>query len=629
MESKTVSRLLALLESEGFRGQMEGSYGRSYEESRRLGKGNGKGKFARCAFDVKEGKCINRAGWTLSNVNWLLEHPEKLMEVMREGEKIRKRFKTVIFAGMGGSGLGAEVVKKTFGDKGMRVLSLRTTDRAFIAGIEHDIAASGIRKGLDIKQALSEGLKETLVIAVSKSGTTMETLSHRRFFEQLFIKEGVNPLDHIWLMTDPGSAFDKERGTGHRVIRIQLNDKTDIGGRFTSPTTNIFLLPLALSERTPEKAMEKAVDILKKAGKMNDIKTIEKDTYVRLGAFLYDMALKGKDKLTLLVPAEIGEMPRWAEQLFEESLGKDGKGLSVFYGERLSLNALRKIEDNDRVFLRINVGNKKPNDALWKRLKQNGYPTFEINLKDVNSIGGLMLGLQRTVATIAYIWDIRFVDQPAVEGYKNAIREELAKAESSRSKVAVPDGWKTHSSTFRKLILYYHPLIAAGGLSARELEDELACMNADLKNAPAVYAAILSILSKKRRFEAAEIASYGRMTGRLRHVLEDARRSIFTTCLKIPSKLAEGPDKNHSFQQNIEDGRKIFFSTYLTYLKTPQTYGAKYDENLLFAAAIGTIRSMMDNKRNSVLFTSSSDAKDVEEDVNEFFRQAGKHIQDR
>ena len=34
-----------------------------------------------------------------------------------------------------------------------------------------------------------------------------------------------------------------------------------------------------------------------------------------------------------------------------------------------------------------------------------------------------MLGLQRAVAAIGYLWDICFVDQPAVEGYKKATKE--------------------------------------------------------------------------------------------------------------------------------------------------------------------------------------------------------------
>ena len=37
-----------------------------------------------------------------------------------------------------------------------------------------------------------------------------------------------------------------------------------------------------------------------------------------------------------------------------------------------------------------------------------------------------MLGLQRAVATVGYLWDICFVDQPAVEGYKAETRKVIA-----------------------------------------------------------------------------------------------------------------------------------------------------------------------------------------------------------
>ena len=58
---------------------------------------------------------------------------------------------------------------------------------------------------------------------------------------------------------------------------IQLNGKGDIGGRFTAPATNIFLLPLAIV------APEKVKIILETAKAMNDAGDIQQDIFLRLG----------------------------------------------------------------------------------------------------------------------------------------------------------------------------------------------------------------------------------------------------------------------------------------------------------------------------------------------------------
>jgi glucose-6-phosphate isomerase/transaldolase/glucose-6-phosphate isomerase len=402
-----------------------------------------------------------------------------LQNVIKDGREIREKYKYIIFCGMGGSGLSVEVVKDTFGEPGEgKIYSLRTTDPAVIKDILDEITK---REG-----SLKSALEKTLVIPISKSGKTQETVSHKEYFEGLFKEEGLDIKDHMWVITDKGSPMD----TGRYVQRaIQLNGKGDIGGRFTSPTTRIFLLPLAIV------APERAENVLKIAEEMNDVRDINRDSFIVLGAYLYYMAAQqGKDKLTFIVPDELKALPMWAEQLFEESLGKDGKGVTVFYGEDISEDALKPADENDRVFLRVNVGGKKTNDRLWNYLREKGYPVFEINADSVDSIGGIMLGLQRAVATIGYLWDICFVDQPAVEGYKEATREVMATLKEGEE-VKVPSDWAYASSG--KLKIYYDRLIAAGAVTKEDIEKEVAMLGSTMNDGVAVYAAILNILRSR------------------------------------------------------------------------------------------------------------------------------------
>ncbi|MBM3250583.1 MAG: PAS domain S-box protein, partial [Candidatus Omnitrophica bacterium] len=592
-EEKRIAELMQRLCAEDFEGKLRALYGKSKEEALALDP-----RWARIGFDKNE----NRLGWSVANLEWLFAHPEEVEKTLQDAEAIRRNFKYVIFCGMGGSGLSIQVVKSTFGEKEVKIYTLRTTDPAVIADILDEITR--------LEGSLKEALVKALVIPISKSGKTEETVSHKKYFENLYTALNIDIKEHMWVITDKGSPMD----TGAYTQReIQLNKRGDIGGRYTSPTTNIFLLPLALV--SPERAWE----ILELAKKINDVKDTRKDAFLRLGAYLYYLAKEqGKDKLTLFVPEELRDLPLWFEQLLEESLGKQGRGVTLFYGEKLNREVLKPRAQNDRVFLRINLGAKKTEDPLWRHLTAGGYPVFEINMMNINEAGAVMLGLQRAVAAVGYLWDICFVDQPAVEGYKLATREVMSCLKPGE-RVEVPGGWRF--ATFKNLKLYYGPLLETGAVTEEELTAELKKCGGRIDDACAVYAAIIRILSGKPGFEAAEFTSYGRMTPGLRSVLEEARFNIFTRRHKMPSKLGEGPDKNHSYQQNIEDGKNMFFSTYFMPLKIEQPDPIAYDDNLIRAQAIGTVNSMIRNKRKVVLVTADSTTKETEATLAEFMKQ--------
>src|SRR6185312_9411275 len=55
--------------------------------------------------------------------------------------------------------------------------------------------------------------------------------------------------------------------------------------------------------------------------------------YVRLAAALSGASLHGAVRLTFSAPGSWGVVRDWAEQLFEESLGKGGQGVMVFAEE--------------------------------------------------------------------------------------------------------------------------------------------------------------------------------------------------------------------------------------------------------------------------------------------------------
>jgi hypothetical protein len=344
---------------------------------------------------------------------------------------------------------------------------------------------------------------------------------------------------------------------------------------------------------------------------------MSRNDFVRLGAFLYRMAaVEHKDKVTFLFPRKLRDLAVWAEQLVEESLGKDGKGITWFYGEDIRVHEeLKPVGENDRVFVRFNLGEERSDEQFWKEITDEGYPSREIEIDDLSEIGGVMLGLQLAVATVGYLWDIRYVDQPGVEGYKKATRAVQAAVQPG-TKIGPPDAW--HYASHGSLRLYYDTLYSSG-IAPQEIRSEVGLMGATMDDAAAVFAAAVKILSGTAGFQAAEIASYGRMTPEVREVFEDARRRIFTQFLHIPAKLGEGPDKNHSYHQNIAQGKDQFLSIYYMPDVFPQPARVTYDDNLIRAQAVGTVQSLADGKRKVVLLTSAGPASASAGDLAAFF----------
>ncbi|MGH3657014.1 MAG: glucose-6-phosphate isomerase, partial [Micromonosporaceae bacterium] len=89
----------------------------------------------------------------------------------------------VVLAGMGGSSLAPEVITRTL-DVPLTVLD--TTDPGQIAA------------------AIDDRLDRTVLVVASKSGSTVETDSHRRAYAEAFRKAGIDPASRLVVVTDPG-----------------------------------------------------------------------------------------------------------------------------------------------------------------------------------------------------------------------------------------------------------------------------------------------------------------------------------------------------------------------------------------------------------------------------------------
>jgi glucose-6-phosphate isomerase len=202
----------------------------------------------------------------------------------------------VALCGMGGSSLAPEVICASHGVE-LTVVDSSHPDQ--VRGAFTDLA-------------------RTVVVVSSKSGSTVETDSQRRAFEEAFRAEGLDPTRHVVVVTDPGSPLDQEaRSGGFRVFNADPN----VGGRY-SALTAFGLVPSGLAGADIGRLLDEAEEVADLLAEDD-----EANPALRLGAAVAG-AEPLRDKLVLVDDGSgLVGFPDWAEQLIAESTGKDGTGL--------------------------------------------------------------------------------------------------------------------------------------------------------------------------------------------------------------------------------------------------------------------------------------------------------------
>lgn len=140
------------------------------------------------------------------------EH-ERLRQFLEELDK-EKRFKTMICVAIGGSDLGPKALAMA-----LDVYRLPHRELRFVSNVDPDDLLQAV-EGLD--------LSSTLVLVVSKSGTTIETVTNERFLRELFTLQGLDANRHFISVTEEGSPMD----TLSRY-RACFHLWDSIGGRFS------------------------------------------------------------------------------------------------------------------------------------------------------------------------------------------------------------------------------------------------------------------------------------------------------------------------------------------------------------------------------------------------------------
>ena len=331
----------------------------------------------------------DRLGW-LTIVDVMLEGAGDLKAFVEEVKA--DGFTHAALLGMGGSSLGPEVIRQSFGDAGGLTLHvLDSTDPDAVLALE---------RSLD--------LEKTIFIVSSKSGGTVETLSHMKYFYERTGQNG----DQFVAVTDPGSGLvdiGKERG----FRRVFENDP-NIGGRY-SVLSYFGLVPAAL--------MGVDVDALLASAQVaeancNCFDSSSSNSGLWLGLAMGELALQGRDKLTFLVSEPISSFGLWAEQLIAESTGKEGKGILPVADEPVGAP---EVYGDDRVFAYLK-NEDEPDEELEAKteaLRKAGQAVFTLSTTGAEDLGRIFFFAEFATAVAGWVLGINAFDQPNVQEAKD------------------------------------------------------------------------------------------------------------------------------------------------------------------------------------------------------------------
>ncbi|HEY3660487.1 MAG TPA: glucose-6-phosphate isomerase [Candidatus Udaeobacter sp.] len=346
-----------------------------------------------------------------------------------------KRFEHVLHIGIGGSALGPQFVSAALGspDDPMDIFFFDNTDP----------------EGFDrVFDRIGEGLPQTLVVVVSKSGGTKETRNGMLEAEAKFAGKGLQFTRHAVAVTGVESELNKHAEANGWLARFPMLDW--IGGR-TSVMSAVGLLPMALQGFDID-------DFLAGAAAMDEHTRVPNaaQNAAMLLALMWYYAGNGKgekDMVVLPYKDRLALFTKYLQQLVMESLGKEKnlageivhQGIAV-YGNKGSADQhsyVQQLRDgvlnffvtfvevrNDRRGARFEVEDgitsgdylegflRGTRSALYEK----GRESITMSIPEVNAfyVGALIALYERAVGFYGSLVNINAYDQPGVEAGKKA-----------------------------------------------------------------------------------------------------------------------------------------------------------------------------------------------------------------
>lgn len=337
----------------------------------------------------------NALGW-LSVFEGVRDEVQGLTEFVHELRA--EGYRSAVLLGMGGSSLAPEVMRAILGTRPgyLDLHVLDSTDPAAVAAV-----------------AAAVDLESTLFVVASKSGGTTETACfHAYFYERLRELDGEHAGHHFVAITDEGTSLEQQAlDQGFRAVFVNPGD---IGGRY-SALSFFGMIPAALIGVDLERLLDGVCAMAVACGP--DVPA-EQNPALRLGAAMGELALRGRDKLTLVFEPPLAPLGAWVEQLVAESTGKEGTGILPVDLEELGPAGAY---GDDRVFAAVRLAGAADAGVAGalEALRDAGHPVLEHEMADVLDLGGEFLRWEIAVAAAGHVLGIDAFDQPNVQESKD------------------------------------------------------------------------------------------------------------------------------------------------------------------------------------------------------------------
>lgn len=350
----------------------------------------------------------------------------------------------IIVVGIGGSNLGTWAVTSALEVPGKHVpiFFVDTTD------------PQTIKQAITQLKATYSSSKKAALVAVSKSGTTAETISNFAVIHQEFSELEPELSDKVFVITQDGSPLWDYCQKQNIVL---LDHISMVGGRY-SVLSNVGLFPLALAGYDIEKLHQGAREAVNKSLSIDP----KENPAVKNSLTLFQQNHIGKSIYNLfLFSKALENTGKWYRQLMGESIGKNGKGIMpivsigsvdlhsvtqlFFDGPDNIFTSFVSISEQSHDFV---VRNKKIDNVVRNISKYSSATVFESIFEGVKSayrksdlpyseftfkkldeqtLGEFMQFKMMEIMFLAKLMEVNAFDQPGVELYKEETRKILKK----------------------------------------------------------------------------------------------------------------------------------------------------------------------------------------------------------
>lgn len=222
-------------------------------------------------------------------------------------------FDNFLLLGIGGSALGPKAIVESLSP----FHNYNRNPKVFIYDNVDPMTLTGILDLID--------LKKTVINVITKSGSTAETIASFMIIWKKLTDMDLNPQDHIIVTTDP------KKGNLRKIVDDyglrSLSIPPGVGGRY-SVLSSVGLL-LAETIGIDSNAMLKGAKDMHHSCMQRDI---WKSPACLFASGLYLMQKIKNRNINILMPYadRLKPFSEWFCQLWAESLGKDGKGLTPY-----------------------------------------------------------------------------------------------------------------------------------------------------------------------------------------------------------------------------------------------------------------------------------------------------------